>query len=747
MATNPQEFDYDIGSVVGPQGEIGPQGPQGPKGDKGDTGATGPQGPQGVQGPKGDQGETGATGPQGPKGDTGATGPQGPQGPKGDPGATDAGGVSYDSTETYQAGTVGAELSNQSRHLNDKQDAPSTAGTAGQVLSLDSQLNPVWADQTGGGGDVSNCAPIIINTASGDIASFTDGADNRQIRKIVGTIVPQQSGTGDPSPDNVRPISGWTGAEIGSRGKNFLPCHNSTQTINGITWTVIRDSNGNVLSIVANGTATGNSDFYFVGAAGVYEAASIPSGQYILTCGYDGSSGSILPFIVNSTGRFVATQFNTSVALSATEKYRVFFRINNGGTAQNIVLYPMIRLASDSSTDYEPFHGSQLSINWQTEAGTVYGGTVTINEDGSADVITKFVRAVANKSNIGIFPWAGISTDPDTGEEFARILFKKSGPNYSSMGMKTSYWCDSFPTGSWGKVYSCAMYDGDRYGLGVALPTSVVGTTKAECEAYMEGKEFVYVYRFNENKYPQFTNPVHLSNVGQLYTYLGTNNVWIDTGAITECDYPADTKTYVDDQSAAVTDVQINGTSIVNNGVANIPYAAINKPGVFKVGGGLTMYQNEILVTDKATISYCKVGSDQNRPVTPAFQHASAFYGLAKAAGDATQSASANAVGAYTEDAKSAIHEMLNGAVTVSGTTPTIAAKSGITYVCGEVATLDITPPASGIFEVQFVSGSTPTVLTATGVSWANGFDPSSLEANKTYDISISNGIGVAVWI
>lgn len=66
-----------------------------------------------------------------------------------------AGDVGFNSSEEYNEGTVGAELQHQSRHLNDldddKQDAPATAGTAGQVLSLDSQLNPVWADQTGGG--------------------------------------------------------------------------------------------------------------------------------------------------------------------------------------------------------------------------------------------------------------------------------------------------------------------------------------------------------------------------------------------------------------------------------------------------------------------------------------------------------------------------------------------------------------------------------------------------------------------
>ena len=91
-------------------------------------------------------------------------------------GATDAGSVSYDETKTYKAGTVGAELSAQSRHLSDlddeKQDAPSTAGTAGQVLGLDSNLNPAWMDQTGGGGGGMN----IVSLSGTQITQV--GADN-----------------------------------------------------------------------------------------------------------------------------------------------------------------------------------------------------------------------------------------------------------------------------------------------------------------------------------------------------------------------------------------------------------------------------------------------------------------------------------------------------------------------------------------------------------------------------------------
>lgn len=91
--------------------------------------------------------------------------------PKGQAGASDAGGVSYDPEGSYNEGTVGAELQEQNRQLNDKQDAPSTAGTAGQVLGLDSNLNPAWMDQTGGGGGMN-----IVNLSGTQITQV--GADN-----------------------------------------------------------------------------------------------------------------------------------------------------------------------------------------------------------------------------------------------------------------------------------------------------------------------------------------------------------------------------------------------------------------------------------------------------------------------------------------------------------------------------------------------------------------------------------------
>ena len=209
-----------------------------------------------------------------------------------------------------------------------------------------------------------------------------------------------------------------------------------------------------------------------------------------------------------------------------------------------------------------------------------------------------------------------------------------------------------------------------------------------------------------------------------------------------------------EDGQGAVQDVQVAGVSVLDaQGVANVPLASNDgDPGVVKLTtgtNGIVMDNNGFIYLASPTEAQLKQGNNAYRALKPGTQHISTFYGLAKAAGDTTQSASSNAVGQYTDSAKSAISEMLNGAVSVSGTTPVINALPGVRYVCGEVATLEIVLPESGIIDVTFESGSTPTVLTVTpptGVTlkWANGFDPDNLDADTTYEINIMDGLGVA---
>lgn len=144
----------------------------------------------------------------GPQGVPGVPGPQGLPGPKGDPGdvqsvagktgavTLDAGDVAYDESASYADGTVGAGL----------------ADLKSQMSAMDSVALGAYP----------------TDTASGTVASFSDGGDNLPVKDLVIAIEPVQSGSGDPSPTNVRPISGWTGANVNANGTT-IPITFSTE--------------------------------------------------------------------------------------------------------------------------------------------------------------------------------------------------------------------------------------------------------------------------------------------------------------------------------------------------------------------------------------------------------------------------------------------------------------------------------------------------------------------------------------
>lgn len=108
-----------------------------------------------------------------------------------------------------------------------------------------------------------------------------------------------------------------------------------------------------------------------------------------------------------------------------------------------------------------------------------------------------------------------------------------------------------------------------------------------------------------------------------------------------------------------VTDVQVDGSSIVSGSVAEIPLADTSTYGVLKIGTGLRLRNDGYVSPAGAIEAQVKAGTASYYPIMPNIQHAAAFYGLATAAGDTTQKSSSNAVGAYTDEAKVAIQKML----------------------------------------------------------------------------------------
>ena len=84
--------------------------------------------------------------------------------------------------------------------------------------------------------------------------------------------------------------------------------------------------------------------------------------------------------------------------------------------------------------------------------------------------------------------------------------------------------------------------------------------------------------------------------------------------------------------------------------------------------------------------------------------------------------------------------------VAVSGTNPTINAKANTRYVCGEVSTINIQPPSTGICDVIFTSGPSVALLTLpNSVKMPDWFDSTALERNHIYEINIVDGMYGAV--
>ena len=187
---------------------------------------------------------------------------------------------------------------------------------------------------------------------------------------IQSVLLPVQAGSGDPSPDNIRPISGRTDATLTRCGKNLLSkAAAGTQTKNGITFT----SNGDG-SYTINGTSTGSGPMQFA----IEVPITIPAGAY-LHLGNTGALNNNIAFVPHLTD-------GTTISLSFTVENRVW-KINddyigktinaigiyvNGVQTADITFKPMICMDATPRA-FEPYQGD----NYVADFGqTVYGGTL-----------------------------------------------------------------------------------------------------------------------------------------------------------------------------------------------------------------------------------------------------------------------------------------------------------------------------------------------------------------------------------
>ena len=173
---------------------------KGEKGDKGDTGPIGPVGPQGEQGP------TGATGATGPQGETGPRGEQGPQGEKGETGEVGPAGApgkdaTVDATLTQSGKAADAKVTGDALATKAVIDDTTVGTDAWSSKHIIDTLCPPISET----GNPAQCYPV---------ANYPLG--------VVASLEPTQAGEGDPSPENIRPISGRDALSVERCGENLL---------------------------------------------------------------------------------------------------------------------------------------------------------------------------------------------------------------------------------------------------------------------------------------------------------------------------------------------------------------------------------------------------------------------------------------------------------------------------------------------------------------------------------------------
>ena len=410
-------------------------------------------------------GATGATGPQGPKGDTGATGAQGPQGEKGDTGATGAKG--------------------------DPGEGVPTGGTTGQMLvkASDTDYDTEWADQPEGDVTQEEFAALKqyvldmspVAEATGGIASVDDAAP-LDAEDVTVQIEPVQEGSGDPSQDNVRPISGWTGLTLKKTRMNLFDKNNA---LDGY----IDDANGNL----KGGAPYKSTDYIRVNGGSSYYVVSAQTSS-MWGAWYDENKKYV-------SG---ATNYANSVITAPSNARYVRLTIRSGATGTIntfAVNYP------STDHDYHAYQGQTISVSWESSAGTVYGGTLDVTTgklvvDRYSVDPTAWTRFKANNGYVAYkienIPYGKYSTE-ESNKAMSNVISNFGAFNPSNMNQNII----QAPRSSSPNAYLALQEDLDPVAIGLQL-------------TYLMRDSITY----------------HLTPQ-QIALLRGANSIWADTGDTT----------------------------------------------------------------------------------------------------------------------------------------------------------------------------------------------------------------------
>lgn len=239
---------------------------------------------------------------------------------------------------------------------------------------------------------LNGCGAPVEDTVTGNPVTFETELE-RPMKSLIAKFLPVQA-SGTPSPENVLPITGWTGVNVEHFDENLLAINRtSAQTNQGITYTPIKQDNKTV-AVHVTGQRTNNNPFFnldyingttnaippgtykiFGGTAKVrFQVFYKDSGGNEQIAGYDDGSG--------------ATVTIPSDATASWCRLLVFV-----DTTVDTVIYPII-MSTDSVITLYP-------VTWST-SGTIYGGYV--------DLVTGEVWKTWERIDLGSLSWANADT-------------------------------------------------------------------------------------------------------------------------------------------------------------------------------------------------------------------------------------------------------------------------------------------------------------------------------------------------
>ena len=394
------------------------------------------------------------------------------------------------------------------QHLND--DISGEIGVISLGLELKNKSNAQLTV------DVNNLKPKVLDVhakskASGTVATFNNSIQS-PIDGLKAHFTPKQSGTGVPSPNNIMPITGWTGFSVYRSGKNMFPISFvSPTTYNGITFVCNTDKT------VSFSGETRSADILFT--LGTF---ALSAGNYTIT---GAISNAIRLRVYNEDtqtliGHDAGNGYN--IALTTAANITVQIRITSTiGDSISGTISPMICPAYVADKTFEPYVGKAITINWGNELGTVYGGYLDLV---NGEVVTEWaVKTLTQNDTYTLETW------PDRN----RVAWS----GYMTLGkLNGSFICDRLKTISNGQG---AIGDDVWEIFGSVIAPRCWITVPTSISSVQDFKDWVAENPINIAY--QLATPIHTSISPAIFnTLYGLNNIWSNANGNIEATYYVD---------------------------------------------------------------------------------------------------------------------------------------------------------------------------------------------------------------